>query len=76
MFTKTFWLNTAERAAKSAAQFGVIAWTAATFTVVGDVVSVAEATGLAMLAGGVASVLTSVASTNVGKSDSPSLLSE
>lgn len=74
MWTKAFWKDAAERAAKSAAQFGALAWGAAAFTKVGDVVPVAQATVLAMLFGAVASLLTSIASSEVGIKGSASVL--
>ena len=74
MWMKRFWAATAERAAKTAAQFGLFAWGAAAFTDVGQVVGVVQGTGLAILFGAVLSVLTSVASIGVGDKGSPSLL--
>ncbi len=76
MFTKAFWTDAAERAAKTAAQFGLVAWGAATFTSVGEVVSVAQATGLALLFGAGMSLLTSVASIGIGPKGTPSLVQE
>lgn len=76
MFSKAFWLEVAERALKSAAQFGLAAWGVTAFTSVGEVVSVAQATGLALLFGAGLSVLTSVASIAVGPKGSASLVKE
>lgn len=73
MFTKQFWKAAAERAIKTAAQFGLTAWGVATFTAVGQVVPTVEATGLAMLFGAVLSLLTSAASDAVSSQDGPSL---
>lgn len=75
MFTAKFWKDAAERAGKTAAQFGLGAWGVTAFTAVGDVVPVAQATGLAMLFGAGLSVLTSVGSIAVGDKGTPSLLS-
>jgi hypothetical protein len=74
MWKAKFWKDAAERAAKTAAQFGLLAWGTTAFTAVGDVVPVAQATGLALLFGAGLSLLTSVASTAVGDHESPSLL--
>lgn len=74
MFTKIFWKGAGERALKSAAQFGLFGWGTATFTNVGEVVSAAQATGLAILFGAVISVLTSVATAKVGDEDTPSMV--
>lgn len=76
MFSKAFWLETLERAAKTAAQFGLGAWGVTAFTEVGDVVPVAQATGLALLFGAGLSVLTSVASIAIGPKGSASLVRE
>lgn len=75
MFSKDFWLRTLERALKSAAQFGLIAWGATVWTAVGEVVTTASAVGLAVLFGFGLSVLTSVASIGVGDKGTPSLVS-
>lgn len=74
MWTSTFWKAAAERAVKSAAQFGIFAWGTAAFTAVGDVVPVAQATGLAMLFGAGLSILTSLASEPFGTKGTPSLV--
>jgi hypothetical protein len=74
MWTKKFWKDAAERAVKTAAQFGMGAWGVTMFTTVGDVVPVAEATGLAMLFGAGLSILTSLGSSVVGDRQSASLL--
>lgn len=76
MWTRTFWEKAAERAVKTAAQFGLFAWGTTTFTAVGDIVPVVEATGLAMLFGAGLSILTSLGSTAVGDHESPSLLKD
>lgn len=76
MFTKQFWLETLERAIKSAAQFGLVAWGATVFTAVGDVITTAQGVGFAMLFGLGLSVLTSVASIAIGPKGSPSLVEE
>lgn len=65
MFTKAWCKAAAERAVKSAAQAGVVVWGAVTFTSAHDVIPAGEATLLAMLAGGVLSLLTSAASTKL-----------
>jgi Putative lactococcus lactis phage r1t holin len=74
MFTKDFWLRTLERAIKSAAQFGLIAWGATVFTAIGDVMAVGTAVGFALLFGFGLSVLTSVASIGLGDVGTPSLI--
>lgn len=74
MFTKMFWLETLERALKTAAQFGIGAWGVTVFTKVGDVVNAGEAVGAALIFGAGLSVLTSLASISVGEKGSPSLL--
>ena len=73
MFTKAFWKAAAERAVKTAAQTGLVAWGATTFTEVGQVVPTLEAVGLASLSGAILSLLTSVGSDAVTKQDGPSL---
>lgn len=75
IFTVLFWKATAERAIKSAAQGAATAWGLATFTAFGEVIPVAQATGLAALSMGVLSVLTSLASAQIGN-DGPSLSTE
>jgi hypothetical protein len=74
MFSKDFWLRTLERAIKSAAQFGLIAWGATVFTTVGSVITTSSAVGLALLFGFGLSVLTSLASEPFGDKGSPSLI--
>lgn len=74
MFKREFWLRALERAIKSAAQFGLIAWGAIVFTDVGQVMSVANAVGLALLFGFGLSILTSLASEPFGDKGSPSLI--
>lgn len=73
MFTKAFWKAAAERAIKTAAQTGLVAWGATTFTEVGQVVPTLEAVGLAALSGAILSLLTSVGSDAVTQQDGPSL---
>jgi len=73
MFTTAFWKAAAERAIKTAAQTGLVAWGATTFTDVGQVVPTLEAVGLAALSGVVLSLLTSIASDAVSSKDGPSL---
>lgn len=75
MFTVLFWRATAERAIKSAAQGAAAAWGAVTFTSLGEVTSAASAMGYAALSMGVLSVLTSLASAQVGNAG-PSLSTE
>lgn len=74
MFSKQFWREAAERAVKSAGQFGVAAWGVTAFTAVGEVVSVGQATGLAMLFGAGLSILTSIASIDIGQKGTASVL--
>ena len=76
MWTTRFWKRATERAAKTAAQFGLLALGTVVFTSVGEVVNAAEAVGFALLFGAVSSYLTSIASTAVGDHDSPSLMKE
>lgn len=76
LFTKKFWVESTERAVKSAAQFGIFAWGTTAFTAVGDVVPVAQGTGLAMVFGAGLSYLTSLASIAVGDKGTPSLVKE
>lgn len=73
MFTTAFWKAAAERAVKTAAQTGLVAWGATVFTDVGEVVPTLEAVGLAALSGAILSLLTSVGSDAVTKQDGPSL---
>jgi len=74
MFSKQFWMDTLERALKTAAQFGLFAWGTTAFTKVGDVVNTGAAVGLAIVFGAGLSLLTSVASISIGEKGSPSLL--
>ena len=74
MRTAEFWWETLERAIKTAAQFGLLAWGTTAFTVVGDVLPTAQATGLAMSFGLVLSALTSVATVNIGAKGTPSMV--
>lgn len=73
MFTKAFWKAAAERAIKTAAQTGLVAWGATVFTDVGEVVPTLEAVGLAALSGAILSLLTSIGSDAVTEQDGPSL---
>ena len=73
LWTKTFWIATAERAIKTFAQAAVAILTAgATGLLEVDWAGVASASALAALV----SVLTSVASNNVGPTPGPSLAGE
>lgn len=74
MWTAVFWRDAAERAIKTGCQFALVAWPAAAFTQVGEVVPTGIAAGLAFLSGAGLSVLTSVASEPFGKKGSPSLV--
>jgi len=76
MFTRNFWRQAAERAIKTAGQFGLTAWGVTAFTVVGDVVSTVQATGLAALFGAGLSLLTSIGSAKIGPEDSPSVVGD
>lgn len=73
MFTKKFWKAATERAVKTGAQFGLAAWGVTAFTDVGQVVPVAQGTGLAIGFGLVLSYLTSLASDAVSSQDGPSI---
>lgn len=73
MFTRSFWLQTAERAVKTAAQAVLVVWG------VGDrvlnVLTLDWRLGLGVAAGGaLLSVLTSLVSAGVGPSDTPSVV--
>jgi hypothetical protein len=74
MLKKQFWLDVLERAVKTAAQFGLFALGTTTFTKVGEVVNTGAAVGLALLFGAVLSVLTSLASYNIGTKGTASML--
>lgn len=74
-FDRTFAIATAERAAKTAAQSGLLALGATTWTDVDQVMSTMQAVGLAMTFGAILSVLTSLASAPFGPTG-PSLLGE
>lgn len=76
MFTRRFWEDATERAAKSAAQFGIFAWGTTAFTAVGEVVTVAQGTALSMLFGAGLSYLTSLASAPLGDEGTASLVKE
>lgn len=76
MFTLLFWKQAAERALKTAGQFGVLAIGTVAFTNVEQVIPTGKAVGLSMLFGAALSVLTSMASVNIGGKGSPSLVSE
>ena len=76
MFTRKFWKDAAERAAKSAGQFGAYAWGVTAFTKVGEIIPVAQATGLSMIFGAVASLLTSLASMELGDKGTASLVTD
>jgi hypothetical protein len=72
MFTVTFWKQAAERAIKSAAQALLGLWVGAQAFNAWDA-DWKKAAGVA-LGGAILSVLTSLASAGVGKSNSPSLV--
>jgi hypothetical protein len=74
MFEREFWKDAGERCIKTAAQFGLGAWGATTFTDVGEVVSTGQAVGLAVLFGAGFSLLTSLASTAIGDKGSASMV--
>ena len=76
MFTSRFWKGALERAGKTAAQFALGALGATVFTSVGEVVGTGQAVGFAALFGAIASLLTSVASIDVGDKGTPSLIGE
>lgn len=71
MWSKAFWQDAAERAAKTAAQFGLV-------SIGGDVVTAWSLDwiqiGGVMVAGAAVSLLTSIASAGVGVKGSASLL--
>jgi len=74
MFTLLFWKQTAERAAKTAAQFGVTALGTVVFTNVEQVISAVQLVGFGMLFGAILSALTSIASISIGDKGTPSLI--
>jgi len=76
MFTSYFWKGALERAGKTAAQFALGALGATVFTDVGEVVGTGQAVGFAALFGAVASILTSIASVDVGDRGTPSIVRE
>lgn len=76
MFTVVFWKLAAERALKTAGQMGVLALGTVAFTNVEQVISAGKLVGLGMLFGAVLSILTSMASVNVGDKGTPGLISE
>lgn len=71
--SKQFWLDSAERAIKSAAQGAVLGWGTVQFTNVGEIASAAVAVGYGALFMFVLSLLTSIASVNIGTKGTPSL---
>lgn len=73
MFTKAFGKAMLERAVKTAAQTGLVAWGATVFTAVGQILPTYQTVGLAALSGATLSVLTSIASDAVTEQDGPSL---
>lgn len=75
MFTKRFWRDAAERALKTAGQFGVTALGVSVFTSVGELLPAYQAVGLAGLFGASLSVLTSVASYKFGDEGTASVVS-
>lgn len=74
MFTLLFWKQTAERALKTAGQFGVVSLGTVAWTDVDQVISGGKFVGLGMLFGAGLSVLTSLASANIGTPGTPSLV--
>lgn len=73
MFTAAFWKAAAERAIKTAGQFGVTALGVTVFTEVGELIPAYQAVGLAGLFGASLSLLTSIASAKVSEQPGPSL---
>jgi hypothetical protein len=69
MFTKTFWKQAAERAAKSAAQSLIGLWALDGFNVLN---ADWELAGGVALGAAVLSVLTSIVTSGIGEKDSPS----
>lgn len=77
MFTARFWRDAAERAFKTACQMGLLALGTVVWKDFGDALEKGQAVGLAMLFGVAISLLTSVASINIGSDKaSPSILSD
>ena len=74
MFTIIFWKKAAERAVKTAGQFGLGALGLNQFTNVDQVMNSGALVGYAILFGAVSSVLTSMASIPFGPEDSPSVV--
>lgn len=73
MFTKQFWKAVAERAIKSAAQGALAVWAIVQITDADTAINTAQAAGWGALSMGVLSILTSIASDLVTKTDGPSL---
>lgn len=74
MWTALFWRRAAERAIRSAAAAAIALITAAAF--VADTVASWREVGIAAAVAAVVSVLTSLAGSQVGDPESPSLLRE
>ena len=73
MWSREFWIATAERAVKSAAQAPLVAWGVGDVAL--DVFALDWRLGLGVAAGGaLVSVLTSLASAGAGPDRSPSLV--
>lgn len=75
LFTKDFWLDSTERALKTAGQFAAFAWGTSAMTNVGEVVNVGTYTAFAAFSGLVMSYLTSLASAPIGDDGTPSIVS-
>lgn len=74
MFKKKFWVDAAERACKTGAQFGLGAWGLTVFTTIGEAMNAIQLVGLAIGFGAGLSLLTSIASAPFGEKGEPSLV--
>jgi|GEM_PF-5381881 len=76
MFTASFVKSAAERALKSAGQFGAGAWGLTVFTSVDQIINAFALVGAAIVYGAGISILTSLASAEVADKGTPSLVKE
>lgn len=74
IFTKAFWIDTAERTVASFGEGAVVGLGAAHFTDIGQVVSLGEAAGLAGLGVAALAFFKCIAASYVGDKGTPSLV--